>query len=197
MSETSLFERNRKKRRINCSKYWSLDNCETSPVNCQSGTCTPHSSWVDYKCAMLTRSHSPSTPFPFLLRRCHSDMSVLIPKTLVIWASLTLTLTLTQIAKVIWEGDAHITRVLGMGIFISLWHSPAGHLKLAHSIWSYYTSPVPRNLSVISFSLCLLHFPLERNEISREQLPYFHIRAIYDGPIDLMLEAKRCVQELW
>ena len=137
----------------------------------------------------------PSTPFPFLLHRCHSDMSVLIPKTLVIWASLTL--TLTQIAKVIWEGDAHITRVLGMGIFISLWHSPAGHLKLAHSIWSYYTSPVPRNLSVISFSLCLLHFPLERNEISREQLPYFHIRAIYDGPIDLMLEAKRCVQELW
>ena len=95
MSETSLFERNRKKRRINCSKYWSLDNCETSPVNCQSGTCTPHSSWVDYKCAMLTRSHSPSTPFPFLLRRCHSDMSVLIAKTLVIWASLTLTLTLT------------------------------------------------------------------------------------------------------
>ena len=179
MSETSLFERNRKKRRINCSKYWSLDNCETSPVNCQSGTCTPHSSWVDYKCAMLTRSHSPSTPFPFLLRRCHSDMSVLIAKTLVIWASLTLTLTLTQIAKVIWEGDAHITRVLGMGIFISLWHSPAGHLKLAHSIWSYYTSPVPRNLSVISFSLCLLHFPLERDEISREQLPYFHIRAIY------------------
>ena len=88
-------------------------------------------------------------------------------------------LTLTQIAKVIWEGDAHITRVLGMGIFISLWHSPAGHLKLAHSIWSYYTSPVPRNLSVISFSLCLLHFPLERDEISREQLPYFHIRAIY------------------
>ena len=177
MSETSLFERNRKKGRINCSKYWSLDNCETSSVNCQSGTCTPYSSWVDYKCAMLTRSHSPSTPFPFLLRRCHSDMSVLIAKTLVIWASLTL--TLTQIAKVIWEGDAHITRVLGMGIFISLWHSPAGHLKLAHSIWSYYTSPVPRNLSVISFSLCLLHFPLERDEISREQLPYFHIRAIY------------------
>ena len=27
-----------------------------------------------------------------------------------------LTLTLTQIAKVILEGDAHITRVLGMGI---------------------------------------------------------------------------------
>ena len=201
MSETSLFERNRKKRRINCAKYWSLDNCETSPVNCQSGTCTPHSSWVDYKCAMLTRSHSP---LPLSLSFCTAVT--------VIWASSfpnpsdmgipnpnpnPVTLTLTQIAKVIWEGDAHITRVLGMGIFISLWHSSAGHLKLAHSIWSYYTSPVPRNLSVISFSLCLLHFPLERNEISREQLPYFHIRAIYDGPIDLMLEAKRCVQELW
>ena len=184
MSETSLFERNRKKRRINCSKYWSLDNCETSPVNCQSGTCTPHSSWVDYKCAMLTRYHSPSTPFPFLFaplsqwyERPHcqnpSDMGIPNPNPNPV------TLTLTQIAKVIWEGDAHITRVLGMGIFISLWHSPAGHLKLAHSIWSYYTSPVPRNLSVISFSLCLLHFPLERDEISREQLPYFHIRAIY------------------
>ena len=39
-----------------------------------------------------------------------------IHKTQVIWASpvtLTLTLTLTQFAKVIWEGDAHITRVFG------------------------------------------------------------------------------------
>ena len=35
----------------------------------------------------------------------------------VIWASLvTLSLTLTQIAKVIWEGDVHITRVLGIGM---------------------------------------------------------------------------------
>lgn len=35
---------------------------------------------------------------------------------LVIWVSLvTLTFTLTQIAKVIREGDAHITRVLGFG----------------------------------------------------------------------------------
>ena len=32
---------------------------------------------------------------------------------LVIWES-PLTLTLTQIAKVVWEGDAHMTRVLGM-----------------------------------------------------------------------------------
>ena len=38
-----------------------------------------------------------------------------IPKTLVIWAS-PVTLNLTQIAKVIWEGDADITRVLGMGM---------------------------------------------------------------------------------
>ena len=36
---------------------------------------------------------------------------------LVIWASLlTLILTLTQIAKVVWEGDALMTRVLGMGM---------------------------------------------------------------------------------
>ena len=36
-------------------------------------------------------------------------LGIPIPKTLVIWASpLTLTLTLTQIAKVIWKGNAHI-----------------------------------------------------------------------------------------
>ena len=34
-----------------------------------------------------------------------------IHKTQVIWAS---PVTLTQFAKVIWEGDAHITRVLGV-----------------------------------------------------------------------------------
>ena len=42
-------------------------------------------------------------------------LGIPIPKTLVIWAS-PVTLTLTQIAKVIWEGDVHITRVLGMGM---------------------------------------------------------------------------------
>ena len=42
-------------------------------------------------------------------------LGIQIPKTLVIWAS-PVTLTLTQIAKVIWEGDADITRVLGMGM---------------------------------------------------------------------------------
>ena len=52
---------------------------------------------------------------------CHSDIGIPISKTLVIWASHvtltpTLTLTLTQIAKVIREGDVHITtRGLGMG----------------------------------------------------------------------------------
>ena len=45
--------------------------------------------------------------------QCHSGMDIPIPKTLVIWAS---ALTLTQIAKVIWEGDAHIAKVLGMGM---------------------------------------------------------------------------------
>ena len=56
------------------------------------------------------------------LRRCYSDINghprvlgIPIPKTLMIWAS-PLTLTLTQNAKVILEGDAHITRVLGMGM---------------------------------------------------------------------------------
>ena len=49
---------------------------------------------------------------------CHGDMHMgtPVPKTLLIWASpVTLTLTVTQIAKVIWEGDTHITRVWGMG----------------------------------------------------------------------------------
>ena len=51
--------------------------------------------------------------------QCHSDMGIPaiwaspFPKPLVIWAS-PVTLTLTQIAKVTWEGDAHITRVLGI-----------------------------------------------------------------------------------
>ena len=38
-----------------------------------------------------------------------------------IWAS-PVTLTLTQIVKVISQGDANITRVLGMGMPISLLH---------------------------------------------------------------------------
>ena len=42
-------------------------------------------------------------------------LGIPIPKTLVIRAS-PVTLTLTQIAKVIWERDAYITRVLGMGM---------------------------------------------------------------------------------
>ena len=42
-------------------------------------------------------------------------LAIPISKTLVIW-TFPVTLTLTQIAKVIWEGDAHITRVLGMGM---------------------------------------------------------------------------------
>ena len=42
-------------------------------------------------------------------------LGIPLSKTLVIWAS-PVTLTLIHIAKVIWEGDAHITRVLGMGM---------------------------------------------------------------------------------
>ena len=42
-------------------------------------------------------------------------LGVPIPKTLLIWASPgNLTRTITQIVRVIWEGDAHVTRVLGM-----------------------------------------------------------------------------------
>ena len=56
----------------------------------------------------------------YIFACCHGDMhkGTPVPKTLLIWASpVTLTLTLTQIAKVIiiWEGDTHITRVWGMG----------------------------------------------------------------------------------
>ena len=65
----------------------------------------------------------------FALIRCDSDVGIpafwvspfpkpntkkpSVKSPLVIWAYL-VSLTLTQIAKVIWEGDAHITRVLGM-----------------------------------------------------------------------------------
>ena len=42
-------------------------------------------------------------------------MGIPIRQTLVIRAS-PVTLTLAQIVKLIWEGDAHITRVLGMGM---------------------------------------------------------------------------------
>ena len=44
-------------------------------------------------------------------------LGIPIPETLVIWTSpVTLTLSLTQTAKVIWEGNTHIPRVLGLGI---------------------------------------------------------------------------------
>ena len=60
------------------------------------------------------------------LSQCYGHsrvLGILIPKTLVIWASpVTPTLTSIQIAKVTWEGDAHISRVLGMRMPISLWH---------------------------------------------------------------------------
>ena len=55
----------------------------------------------------------------FIGVRCHSDicrprvLGIPIPKALVMWVS---PLTLTQIAKVVWEGDACIDRVLGMGM---------------------------------------------------------------------------------
>ena len=58
----------------------------------------------------------PTSSRVFLLRqgerRCHSDMGIPIPKTLVILASP------SHVTLAIWvrvTGDAHITRVLGMG----------------------------------------------------------------------------------
>ena len=67
--------------------------------------------------AMFDPYVTPLFPRPLSeWRRYHGDMGIPIPKTLVIWAS---PVTLTLIAKVIWEGDAHITSVLEMGMPIS------------------------------------------------------------------------------
>ena len=66
-------------------------------------------------CLPLRTPTSSPGPFP---SRCHSDMGIPIPKDpIVICTSL---VTLTQIAKVISEGDAHNTRVLGRGMSITL-----------------------------------------------------------------------------
>ena len=43
-------------------------------------------------------------------RQYHSDMGIPV------FSVSPVTLTQTQIAKVIWEGDANVTRVLGMGM---------------------------------------------------------------------------------
>ena len=51
--------------------------------------------------------------------RCHSDMGIPIPKTLLIWASPS-HITLAIWVRVRVTGDAHITRVLGMRTPISL-----------------------------------------------------------------------------
>ena len=68
----------------------------------------------------------PYVPFPLSLAIHHQSLAITVRKTkrlrrsvLVIWASpVTLTLTLTQIAKVIWEGRGcpYHYRVLGMGM---------------------------------------------------------------------------------
>ena len=60
-------------------------------------------------------------------------------KTLVIWAS-PVTLSVNQIAEVIWEGDAYITRVLGMGMpkmrrWPYLCDSAAGPSKIPRRAW--------------------------------------------------------------
>ena len=60
--------------------------------------------------------------------RCHSDVGIPILKTLVIWAS---PVTLTIIAKIRWDGDAHITRVLGMGMPKTRGYATLPHIKSA------------------------------------------------------------------
>ena len=75
---------------------------------------------------MIGCSKNNPIPWDFPLTKmegwCHSDVWP-SPRFVHPHSQLTLsdmgipvTLTLTQIAKVIWEGDAHITRVLGMGL---------------------------------------------------------------------------------
>ena len=75
-------------------------------------------SWIFLPRSTIWTPGTGSLPLGRPVSQWYGHLRVLgipIPKTLVIWAS-PVTLTLTQIAKVIWEVDAHITRVLGMGM---------------------------------------------------------------------------------
>ena len=70
------------------------------------------------------RERRPSSPqFPpvlFSRLRCYSDIGV--PKTIMIWASPShITLAIWVRVRVRVTGDAHITRVSGVGMPISLW----------------------------------------------------------------------------
>ena len=83
--------------------YALLRSCATSASLKRAETTA-----TQEKAAELLLSMSQWYGHPYVL-------GVPIPKTLLIWASPgNLTRTLTQIARVIWEGDAHVTRVLGM-----------------------------------------------------------------------------------
>ena len=80
-------------------------------------------------------------------------LGIPIPKTLVIWAS-PVTLTLTQIAKVIWEVDAHITRVLGMGMpKTRAWpcHCNTGALTSTKDLGTRVTGAYPTELILRRF----------------------------------------------
>ena len=87
--------------------------------------------------AMFDPYVTPLFPRPLSeWRRYRGDMGIPIPKTLVIWAS---PVILTLIAKVIWEGGAHITSVLEMGMPISL--------TVAKTIASHADEPLRPRLS--------------------------------------------------
>ena len=98
-------------------------------------------SWLNF-----SRDHSHNT----FNHRCHCDMGVPavwaspFPKPLVIWTS-PVTLTLSQIAKLIKEGDAHISRVLRMEIPKTRgcpYHCNTGSGKVFPSsgIWTKYSA---------------------------------------------------------
>ena len=65
--------------------------------------------------------------------RCHSDMDIPIPKTLVLWVSPS---HFTLAIRVRVSGDANITRVLGMGMPISQLHC---HLRNEEGNWDELT----------------------------------------------------------
>ena len=101
-------------------------------------------------------------PFPFSpSSHCHSDMGIPLPKTLVIWAS-PVTLILIHIAKVIWEGDAHITRVLRMGMPKTQGCSYHCNTASFHPLLSWcipFYFPAPSLFFILLFILLFSRFP--------------------------------------
>ena len=95
-----------------------------------------------YSASTIYQSYSVLWSLP--LWQCYGLPRVLgipIPKTLVIWAS-PATLTLTQIAKVIWERDAHITaRTPAQQLFLSVpLYFTVRNIMICHGIQSAHAS---------------------------------------------------------